>query len=296
MLTAGLELGGTKCLALLADGQALIRRVPVPTTTPEATLGALDAVLREWWRETRFAALGIASFGPIGLDPARADFGRITTTPKPGWGGTDVLGRYRRLFEMPIGFDTDVTGAALAEHRWGAAQGTTCNVYLTVGTGIGGGAVVNGAPLRGLLHPEMGHVRVRRAPGDAFPGVCPIHGDCLEGLASGRAIAARAGRPGAELGPDHPVWRNVAADLGELLAMLVLTLSPQRIALGGGVIVGRPELFGLLRAAVLERLSGYVAVLDAPAMETLIAPATFGEDAGPLGAIALAHAALEGRG
>ena len=291
-LIAGLELGGTKCLALLAEGTRIVDRVRIPTTTPAKTLAALDAVLARWWAATPYAALGIASFGPLGLDPARADYGHITTTPKPGWAGTDVLGHFRRAVAVPIGFDTDVTGAALAEYLWGDAQGLDVNLYITIGTGIGGGAIVNGRPLRGLLHPEIGHIRVPRAPGDTFPGTCRLHGDCVEGLASGPAIAARAGRPATDLPADDPVWRNVGQELGQLCATLILALSPQRIALGGGVTGGHPDLLAMIRAAALAALNGYVAPVDAERMETLIAAPTFGDDAGPLGAIALGQAAL----
>lgn len=284
---AGLELGGTKCLALLAEGTRLVERVRVATTTPDETLGRLDEALGGWWRAGGFAALGIASFGPLALDPSRPDYGRITTTPKPGWAGTELHRRYTRLFPVPVGFDTDVAGAAVAEHRWGAARGLDCTVYITIGTGIGGGVIANGQPLHGLLHPEMGHMRVRRAPGDTFAGVCPVHGDCLEGLASGPAIAARAGRPADALGPGDPVWALVAHELGEFLATLLLTLAPQRIALGGGVVIGQPELLPRARAATLAALGGYLAPVTPAAIETLIAPACFGADAGPLGAIAL---------
>ncbi|MEH3107089.1 MAG: ROK family protein [Sphingomonas fennica] len=291
---AGLELGGTKCFALLAEGTRLIERVSVPTTTPEETLGRLDDLLGGWWAQAPFVAIGIGSFGPIGLDPARGDHGFITTTPKPGWANVEVLGRYERLFGVPVGFDTDVTGAALAEYLWGPAAGTTSNIYLTIGTGIGGGAVVNGTPLRGLLHPEMGHVRIRRRAGDGFAGVCPSHGDCLEGLASGPAIAVRAGAKAETIGEDHPVWDDVAAEIAELVAMLVLTLSPQRIAFGGGVPVGQPWLLPRIRARAADILAGYVAPVDAAALETIVAPAAFGADAGPLGAIALADHARTG--
>lgn len=289
---AGLELGGTKCLALLAEGTRLVERVRVPTTTPEETLRRLDDALDGWWREEPFAALGIASFGPLALDARSADYGRITTTPKPGWAGTELHGRYARGFPVPVGFDTDVAAAALAEYRWGDARGLDCAVYVTIGTGIGGGAIVNGRPLHGLLHPEMGHARVRRVPGDAFAGVCPIHGDCIEGLASGPAIAARAGRAADALDAGDPVWANVAHDLGEFLAMLILTLSPQRIALGGGVPLGQPGLIAHARATTLAALAGYLAPVDADTIGTLVAAACFGADAGPLGAIALGADAL----
>ena len=295
-LIAGLELGGTKCFALLGRGQTILERVAVPTTTPVGTMDRLEAQLRLWRDRERFAAFGIGSFGPVGLDPARADYGFITNTPKAGWAGTDVAGRFGRAFAVPVGFDTDVTAAALAEYRWGAARDMTSCVDLTIGTGIGGGAIVNGRPLRGFLHPEMGHVRVRREAGDDFAGICPFHGDCLEGLASGPAIAARAGRPAQGIPAGDPMWRPVASAIAELLATLILTLSPQRIAIGGGVGCGQPHLFPLIRARVAALLANYVAGVDADTLDTLIAPACFGDQAGPLGTLALALAAIEQAG
>jgi fructokinase len=293
---AGLELGGTKCIAVLAEGGRIIDRLSVPTSHPDEVLAALADRLKRWHDEAPFAALGIASFGPVGLDRKRADYGYITSTPKPGWKQTSVVGYFQDLFSVAIGFDTDVTGAAIAEHRWGLARGLNSNVYLTIGTGLGGGAVIEGRPVHGLLHPEMGHVRVRRAAGDEFGGTCPFHGDCLEGLVCGPAIAARAGRSAAELSPEDPLWIRIADEIAELLATLVLTLSPQRIAIGGGVGVGQPQLLPMMRAGLLQRLAGYVGGVDAESVETLVAPACFGDEAGLLGAIALGDLALAENG
>jgi fructokinase len=293
-LVAGVELGGTKALVLLARGPQVQERVRVPTTEPAETLGAVSAQLAEWRRQRHdFAAVGIASFGPVGLDQRRQDFGFITTTPKDGWTNVDVRGYFAERFDVPIGFDTDVTGAALAEGRWGASQGCAVHVYITVGTGIGGGVVVGGRPVHGLVHPEHGHVRVRRRPGDSFAGVCPYHGDCIEGLASGPAIAARAGSPADQLGHDHPVWADVASELGELVATLVVTISPERIVLGGGVGYGRRRLLPRIRAAALHSLAGYVAALDVASAEGLVVSPALGNDAGPLGSIALGLAVLD---
>ncbi|MDE2339633.1 MAG: ROK family protein, partial [Alphaproteobacteria bacterium] len=164
-LIAGVELGGTKGVALVARGQTILARERVPTTNPNETLGTLSNWLRAHHAESPFAALGIATFGPVGLDRAHPDYGHITRTPKPGWTQADVRGTFTRWFDGPVGFDTDVNGAALAEGRWGAAVGSSSHIYLTIGTGIGGGLVVNGAPVHGFVHPEMGHVRVRRVPG-----------------------------------------------------------------------------------------------------------------------------------
>lgn len=288
-LVAGIELGGTKSVALIARGSTIIEQRRFPTTDPAATLDAIGDALAGWQAAEPFEAIGIGSFGPLGLDPARVDFGTITTTPKPGWAGTDVRRHFARRFAIPIGFDTDVAGAALAEGRWGAAIGCGVHVYLTIGTGIGGGVVVDGRPVHGLIHPEIGHIRTRRLAGDEFPGVCPYHGDCLEGLASGPAIAARAGVPAEEIGADDPVWQPVAATLAELMAMLILTLSPERILIGGGVGMGQPQLLPMIRAGTAEILGGYVAGITVGRLSEIIRAPGLGELAGPLGAVALGY-------
>ncbi len=293
-LIAGVELGGTKGVALIARGETIIAQSRHSTgDAPEATLSALAGDIEGWTRiHGPIAALGIASFGPVGLDPARDDFGTITRTAKPGWSGARVLDAFARRFDIPIGFDTDVAGAALAERRWGAGQDKAVVVYITIGTGIGGGLVVDGRPVHGRVHPEMGHLRVRRAPGDDFAGVCPFHGDCAEGLASGPAIAARAGAPAETLPDDHWVWPRVAGELAELAFSLILTLSPERILIGGGVATGKPFLFPMIRAAVEARLGGYVAGLDGAALAEILRPPALGDRAGPLGAVALGAVAL----
>jgi fructokinase len=295
-LVAGIELGGTKSVALLGRGTDVVERIRIPTDDPATTLDALSSQLLTWRAAHQFVAIGIGSFGPVGLDRGRTDFGHVTTTPKPGWADVDVRGHFADRFDVPIGFDNDVNGAALAEVRWGAAQGCAVAIYLTIGTGIGGGVVVDGRPLHGLVHPEHGHFRVRRRADDDFPGACPYHGDCIEGLASGPAIAARAGGRAPTLPPEHPVWADVACELGELMATLVLAISPQRIVVGGGVGYGQRWLLPRVRDATLQTLAGYVAALDARAIESLVVPAGLGDDAGPLGAVAIGLDALEARG
>jgi fructokinase len=292
-LLAGVELGGTKSIAALARDGVILQSERWPTgDDAQATLSRIN----DWFDSAPFsepvAAIGIGSFGPLCLDPASSDYGRIVNTPKPGWAGVDVLGRLAGGRNVPAGFDTDVAGAALAEGRWGASTGCSVHVYLTIGTGIGGGVVVDGKPLHGLLHPEIGHIRIRRTASDSFPGICPFHGDCLEGLASGPAIAARAGLPAEALSGTDPVWENVADHLAELMAMLILTLSPQRIVIGGGVAQGHSALLPRVHIATARRLAGYLAGLDPHALEAIIVPPALGDKAGILGAIALADSAL----
>ncbi|MCA1654070.1 MAG: ROK family protein [Sphingomicrobium sp.] len=293
-VVAGVELGGTKCIAAIARGPAILDRLRVPTGAPGPTL----AVLSDWLAARSIehggiAALGIGSFGPVALDPTHNRFGTIIATTKPGWSGVDVRSPFAARFDVPVGFDTDVTGAALAEGRWGASQGCAVHAYVTVGTGIGVGIIVDDRPVHGLLHPEIGHIRVRRTQADSFPGICTFHGDCIEGIASGPAIAARTGYPAGELPADHPVWQQVSAELGEMIAILILTLSPQRILLGGGVIIGRPEVLAAVRAASLTLLGGFGPGEEAGMLAGVIRLPHFRDDAGPLGAIALAYAAIE---
>lgn len=295
-LVAGVELGGTKCVCILASGPEDVRgEERIATTTPEETLRSVTEVLRRWRTGPGFAALGIASFGPLELDERSPDHGRIVATPKPGWSGAGltVLGAG---LGVPVSLDTDVNGAAFAEGRWGAARGLRSFAYVTVGTGIGVGTVIEGRTVRGLGHSEAGHLRVARPAGDDWPGVCPYHGDCVEGLASGPAVKARAGRSGDQVGPDDPVWDMVVHALGGMLHNLVLTTAPERILIGGGVAGGQGWIFPRLRAALLESLAGY-ATADriAADVETFLQPPALGDRAGPMGAIALGLDALENR-
>lgn len=292
-LLGGIEIGGTKTVVLVARGRDIVAQVQFPTEVPATTLARCTDQLAAWQAVYGpLAAIGIGSFGPLSLDPAAADYGHVTNTPKPGWEGADLRAALRTRFAVAIMIDTDVAGAALAEGRWGAAVGARVHVYLTVGTGIGIGLVVDGRAAHGLVHPEAGHFRVRRIAGDAFPGTCRYHGDCLEGLASGPAIAARAGRPAHELPADHPVWVSVAAELAELTAVLVLTVSAERIVIGGGVVNGQPQLLPLIRARTDALLAGYVPAASGAALERIVTAPGLGTAAGPLGAIALAELSL----
>ncbi|MDP9143300.1 MAG: ROK family protein, partial [Actinomycetota bacterium] len=228
------EIGGTKTSCASGTTPDDLARVRTfPTTDPAATLGRIIDQLSGH----DLQAVGIASFGPVELRPTHTGYGHITVTPKHGWSDTDVVGPIRAALAVPVGFDTDVNGAALGEGRWGAGRGLGSFVYVTVGTGIGGGGIVDGAPLHGLGHPEMGHISVRRHPDDLFVGVCSLHGDCLEGLASGPAIEGRFGVTGASLSGDY-LDQAVALEafyLGQMVRNLIYTLAPERVILGGGV-------------------------------------------------------------
>jgi fructokinase len=290
-LLAGVELGGTKCVCILGTGPDDVRAVErLPTGEREETLRQIEAVLERWRHQ--FGAprsLGIASFGPIDLRADSPTQGFITSTSKLGWRDTDVAGRLARRLGVPVGFDTDVNGAALAEGRWGAARGLDDFAYVTVGTGIGVGSVVRGRSIFGMNHTELGHIRVARKPGDTFPGMCPYHGDCIEGLASGPAIEKRVGKPASQLPADHPAWDFVVHGLAQLLHTMVLTTAPRRIFLGGGVMAGQAQLFERIQQELKRSLNGYV---QAPELDQdlarFIAPPGLGTMAGPLGALALA--------
>jgi len=290
-LLAGVELGGTKCVCILGSGPGEIReQLAVHTGERDSTLARINSIL-DGWRERHgpFAALGLASFGPLDLRHGSKTFGHITSTVKPGWEGTDVCGRLGGHRGLPIRINTDVNGAALAEGRWGAARGLDDFAYITVGTGIGVGLIVGGRTVFGCNHTELGHIRVARLPGDTWPGICQFHGDCLEGLASGPAIGARAGMSGSAIPADDPVWEPVTAALGQLLHTLVLATAPRRILVGGGVVVARPELMARLRAQLVKSLNGYLDLDDLTGGVTdFVVPPGLGALAGPLGALALA--------
>jgi fructokinase len=286
MTYAGIELGGTKCVAILARGpEDVLARTVIPTTSPDETLGSIEAILLEWKGTDRFDGLGIASFGPIDVDPHSPIYGHMLATTKPGWAGADVVCRLQRATGVPTVLDTDVNGAAFAEMRWGAGRGLDDFAYITVGTGVGVGLIVNGKPTRGFGHCELGHIRVVRSSGDEWPGSCPFHRDCVEGLASGTALRARVGDGVQQLEPDDPVWNSVAWTLAQLCQAVVLAAAPRRIAIGGGVIDRQPHLLGLIQTKLVASLNGYVQL---PAGGNYIRAPELGSDAGPMGAIALA--------
>ena len=285
-LYAGVELGGTKCICVLARSpDDVLDKQLVDTTEPEATVAAIEAILAGWSAKEPIRSLGIASFGPIDLNRASPTWGFITTTTKQRWSGTDVAHRLQERLAVPTAFDTDVNGAALAELRWGAGRSLTDLAYVTVGTGVGVGLIANGAPVHGYGHPELGHMRVARKPGDDWPGACSFHGACVEGLASGGAIRARLnGRSFDDVGDDDPIWESVAWALAQLCHVLVVSTAPQAILMGGGVMERQPHLLERVPALLRESLSDYLPV---PPGDYVRAPG-LGSMAGPLGAIALA--------
>ncbi len=275
-ILAGIEAGGTKFVCGIGGGPADLTTAQFQTSLPDATIAAAVAWIAEK-SAGRLCAVGIGSFGPVDLNT-----GRITSTPKAAWRGYDLAGAVGRALGVPVRLDTDVNAAVIGEARWGAAKAISNCLYLTVGTGIGGGAIVGGKIVHGLTHPEMGHIRIPHdLAADPFPGVCPYHGDCLEGLASGPAIDARWGVPGRDLPADHPAWALEARYLAFGIANFVCTLSPERILIGGGVM-RQTQLHEMIRRELERILSGYIGKLPG------IVPPQLGEFSGVLGALELA--------
>jgi fructokinase len=288
-MLGGIEAGGTKFVCGIGTGPDDLTTAQFPTSTPDVTLRQVI----EFFQQNAgndLEAIGIGSFGPVDLDTSSDTYGHITTTPKVGWQNCDLAGAIARGLNVPVGFDTDVNAALLGEARWGAAQHLTHAVYLTIGTGIGGGAMVQGQVIHGLVHPEMGHLRLPHdLAKDPFPGICPYHGDCLEGLACGPAMQKRWDAPAATLPADHPAWPLEAHYLALALVNLVVTLSPQRILMGGGVMQ-QPQIFEMIRLEFARLMNGYVqhpAVISG--LDEYIQPPGLGSRAGVLGCLVLAE-------
>jgi fructokinase len=288
-LYGGVEAGGTKfvCAVATSPDKPPVATLVVPTTTPTETLGKVIA----FFKQHDLKALGIASFGPLDLRRDSKTYGQITATPKPGWKNTALTELFERTFGVPVGFDTDVNASALAEVCYGAAQGLNNVGYFTVGTGIGGGLIMNGQTVHGLVHPEMGHVPVPRHPNDSYRGSCVFHGDCLEGMASGPAIEARWKRPARGLPREHEAWEFEAYYLARAVCMMVYAVSPQRIVMGGGVMKNR-QLYPMIQRQVPEMLHGYV---QSPSIiryiQKFIAEPGLGDQSGVVGALELARRA-----
>jgi fructokinase len=281
----GVETGGTWCVCAVGRGPGELDALEeFPTGEPDETIARIAAFFQ---REGPVAALGVGAFGPLDLREGSPTWGHVTTTPKRAWREAALGPRLREALGVPVAFDTDVNAAALGEHRWGAGRGADSLLYLTVGTGIGGGLLLDGRPRHGLVHPEVGHLRI---PHDgSFAGVCPSHGDCLEGLASGPAIAARWGTAPEELPDGHPAWELEAEQLALGILAVVMVASPERVIVGGGVLNHAP-LLGLIRRRLPALLNGYLrSSLLAEAIEDYLVAPALGDRAGVLGAIALAE-------
>jgi fructokinase len=294
----GIEAGGTKFVCVIGhDPDTIIESTRIDVTGPAETIGAAqEFFMRAQAAGVRLEAVGIGSFGPLELRPGHPRYGFITATPKPGWSNTDMVGPLVSALGLPVGFDTDVNAAVLAEGRWGRARELGSYVYLTLGTGIGGGAVVDGQLVHGLGHPEMGHVAVRRRPGDGFAGACPFHGDCFEGMASGPAVQARFGRRAETLrGADLAAAVSlVAFYLAAGISSLVYALAPEQIIVGGG-LSAMPGLLTLARAELMEQLHGYPGLME-HREEAFLVPAALGAMAGPAGTLILAQRAATSHG
>jgi fructokinase len=290
-LYGGIEAGGTKFVCAIGDGLGKIHvKTQFPTTTPDETIQKVISFFKNQKEKERLIkSLGIGSFGPLDPHPGSDHYGYITSTPKPGWSYVDIVGKIRDSLSLPVGFDTDVNAAALSEARWGAAMGLDNFIYLTIGTGIGGGGLFNGKLAHGLIHPEMGHILLPHdRQSDPFPGICPYHGDCFEGLASGPALMARYNQPAEELPPNHPAWTLEALYVALALSIYICILSPQRIVLGGGVM-HQNQLFPMIRDKVQSILNGYIQAEEIiKHIDNFIVPPGLGSHSGVLGAIALA--------
>ena len=290
-LYGGLEAGGTKFVCVIGTGPDDLRaREKFRTTTPTETLNRAIEFFKKHSYKQQLAAIGIASFGPLDLNTSSSTFGYITSTPKPGWTNTDILRIIKSALNVPVALDTDVNGAALGEYRFGGAKNTDNFIYLTIGTGIGGGAMINGKLVHGLLHPEMGHIRIPHdREKDQFPGLCLYHNDCFEGLASGPAISNRWGKTAQELPDNHPAWELEAHYIALALTTYICTLSPERIILGGGVME-RTVMLPLIQDEVQKLLNNYISKPEITKnIDNYIVTPELGKYAGVLGAIALAE-------
>lgn len=289
MLIGGIEAGGTKMVCAVGDENGVIKdRTSFPTRQPEETFADMIAYYRNW----DIQALGIGCFGPVDLNRQSRTYGYITKTPKPGWGNCDIVGAFKDALGVPVGFDTDVNGAVLGEVTWGAAKGLDSAIYITIGTGVGVGVYVNGGLLHGLVHPEGGHILLIRRPKDTYEGKCPFHKNCVEGLAAGPSIEARWGKKAAELADRDEVWEMEAYYIAQAITDYILSYSPQKIILWGGVM-HQEKLFGMVRKEVLNLLNGYVAhETITEHIDQYIVPPALGEDPGIMGAIKLGLDAL----
>lgn len=297
-LIAAIEAGGTKIVCGIGTGpNDILATTRIDTTTPEETLEGISRFLAKAKSDYGpFESIGVGSFGPVDLNPASESYGFITSTPKPGWQHTNIVGFLKNRFRVPVGFDTDVNAAVLAEYLWGAGQNLDPVIYITVGTGVGGGVLVNGNLLHGLLHPEIGHLAVP-PPVNSLAivreGQCPFHKNCVEGYVCGPAIAKRWGVKADALPFDHPAWEELADVMGHALMNLCLALSPRRIILGGGVM-SQPHIIPMIRGKLIQHLNGYLLLPQVGKdIEQFIVSPGLGGNSGLLGALALGRMELD---
>ncbi len=284
MLLGALEAGGTKMVCALGDENGhIFEQISIPTVTPEITM----PLLIDYFKSKNIEALGIGSFGPVDLDQSSPTYGYITSTPKLAWANFDLMGTLKNALDIPVGFDTDVNASCLGEAVWGCTKGLDSSIYITIGTGVGLGAYLNGSLLHGMLHPEAGHVLLVKHPDDTFEGACPFHSNCLEGFAAGPAIEKRWGKKAIELANDEQVWDMEAYYIAQALVSYILTLAPRKIVLGGGVM-HQTHLFPLVRSKVKALLNNYIQTKEIADIDNYIVPASLGGDQGILGCLQLA--------
>ena len=289
MLYGAIEAGGTKMICAVGDENGyIVDKTVISTTTPDETMPKVI----DYFRDKDIEALGIACFGPIDLDKTSDTYGYIVETPKTAWRFFDIVGTMKDALGVSIGFDTDVNGSLLGEVTWGSAKGLSDAIYITFGTGVGAGILSGGKLVHGMMHPEAGHIKLVPLPGDTFPGKCPFHGTCLEGMTSGPAIKARWGLSGEELADRPEVWEMESSYIAQGLANLICVLSPQKIILGGGVM-HRESLFPMIREKVLKELNGYIKTKQLDDIDNYIVPAGLNDDQGIMGAIKLAIDSIE---
>ena len=289
MLIGALEAGGTKMVCAIGNENGeILEQKSIPTTTPEETMPAI----LEYFKDKEIASIGIACFGPIDLNKNSETYGYITSTPKIPWRNYNIVGAVKDALKIPVGFDTDVNGSLLGEVTWGCAKGLTDAVYFTIGTGVGAGIMTNGKMLHGMLHPEAGHVKMVPRSGDTYKGKCPYHGTCFEGMAAGPAIEERWGAKAVQLADREEVWDLESYYIAQALMGIVLTLSPQKIILGGGVM-HQKQLFSMIREKMLKELNGYIQAKELADIDNYIVPASLNDDQGIMGCIKLAMNSLE---
>ncbi|NLK27183.1 MAG: ROK family protein [Clostridiales bacterium] len=289
MLFGALEAGGTKMvMAIGNENGEILDRVSIPTETPDITVPRII----DYFKGKNIEALGIGSFGPVDLDRQSETYGYITSTPKLAWANYDILGNIKKELQIPIGFDTDVNAAALGEATWGSIKGLSSGIYITIGTGVGVGVYMDGRLLHGMLHPEAGHVLLSKHPEDDFEGVCPYHPNCMEALASGPSLEKRWNKKAYDLADNNKVWELEAYYIAQGLVNYILTLSPHRIVLGGGVM-HQKQLFPLIRSQVVKLLNGYVKTKQIENIDEYIVPPSLNDNQGIMGCIQLAKMELQ---